>query len=283
MLRLMVFLSGCLFSMTTMAVHLDVAVSNDGGKIKTDFCLAGGPACDQLPVLDFLGIPPLTAPVDLETGKNIFISDFDDFEGGPNGVDDPGFISGANQLPATTKLSYTAVGQLQYWDPATGEWGNTVPGTTRIELFGGTESLIITDPVICGGLPFCIIEQATSTLFSESGISGAPVLAVGDTDATGQLHVHLDWFIEDSNDNPGGPNGAYMVEMHMTAPGLTDSDPFFVMFAKGLTTEQFGEALADRIVAPETQVPMPTVYIFILMLLLPMIATKYLKLGNAKY
>ena len=280
MFRIITLLFGCLLSGFAIAIHLDVAVSNDGGKLKTDFCLEGGPACDQLPVLILLGIPPLTAPVDIETGHNIFISDFDDFEGGPNAVDDPGFVSGSGQLPASTKLSYEGLGQLMYWDPATKQWGNTVPGTTRIELFGGLEELLVNDPAQCGGLPFCFIEQENSTLFSESGISGIPQLAIGDTDSNGALHVHMDWFIEDVNDNPGGPNGAYMVEMKMTAPGVQDSDPFFVMFAKGLTTEEFGEALADRIIVETTPVPIPQLFILILMMVLIFTAHK---LNRIKY
>ncbi len=273
MLRLFTLILGCLLSTASMAIHLDVAVSSESGKLKTDFCLEpaqGGIACDELPVLILLGVPPLTTPVDIETGKNIFVSDFNDFEGGPNAVDDPGFISGTSSvsnLPAGLRLSYEAVGQLQYWDPVVKAWTTNVPGSTRIELFGGIE--VLTGPQ-CAPLLICF--QPGSTLFSESGISGTPSLIVGDTNSSGVLHVHMDWFLEDSSNNPGGPDGAYMIEMKLTAQGYQDSESFFIMFAKELSTEQFGEALAARIssqqAVPAVQVPMPQPYIFILIMLL---------------
>ena len=273
MLRLLLILSTFLVSHIASAIHLDVAVSDDNGKLKTDFCLEGGPACDELPVLVLLGVPPFTVPIDVETGNQLFVSDFDDFEGGPNAVDDPGFISDVGQISGSLLVSYRAIGHLMYWDPVTKEWLDDVPGTTRVELFGGLNQ-VVNDPGQCGGLLICFIPD--STLFTETGIANNPSLIVGQTNASGQLHVHMDWFIEDASDNPGGPNGAYMVEMQLTAPGMQDSDPFFIMFAKGLSTEQFGEALASRITTT-TPVPIPAYYYFILLTIILLIANKQLR------
>ena len=250
-----------IFPAFVTAIHLDVAVSNDGGKLRTDFCLEGGPACTNLPVLNLLGVPPFTVPVDVETGQNVFVSDFSDTIGG-NATNDPGYIAGSTgQLPGSSRLSYRAIGQLMYWDPATKEWSTDVPGTTRIRLFGGLNEFISTDPELCGGALFCIILDVddTSTVFTESGVSGNPELVIGETSSSGLIHDHLDWFLEDINGTLGGPTGAYMVEMQVTIDGVADSDPFQIIFSQNLSIEQFGEALAARIGAPAAseQVPLP--------------------------
>jgi len=259
MLRTFVTVALVVATSSAAAIHLDVAVSRVGNKLATDFCLDGGPACDDLPVLALLGVPEGTVPVDIETGKQIFVSDFNDFEGGPNSVDDPGFISGVGKLPAGRRLSYRAVGRLMYWNPNDGTWTNDVPGTTRIELFGGLSEgqVQVNDPIACGGPPICLITtlEEGSTLFTKGGIAGNPTLIVGDTNASGQLHVHMDWFLENGAGVAGGPAGAYMVELQLTAPGLIDSDPFMIMFSKDLTTAQYGQALAARIIEPSSETP----------------------------
>ncbi len=276
MIRLLAMIFGSLLSTMAMAIHLDVAVSVEGGQLKTDFCLEGGPACDTLPVLSLLGVPEGTLPIDTATGHQIFVTDFDDFEGGPNAVDDPGFISGSGQLPPSLRLSYKAVGSLSYWGSEATGWTNDIPGTTRIELFGGLQEVFINDPSACGGFLICPVGsfEQTSTLFTESGISGNPSLIVAETDASGALHTHLDWFLEDGNDNPGGPDGAYMIDMQLTAPGLLDSETFSILFGKGLTLEEFGQALGTRIGATAVPISIPTFYMLLMAIMTSMITVR---------
>jgi autotransporter-associated beta strand protein len=247
---------GLLSSLSAQALHIDVAVSVVNGRLTTDFCLPGTDGCDRLAVLDALGFSGTTLPIDQLSGQQIFVSDFGDFAGGPFRVDDPGFISGVGALPANMLLRYQAVGSLQYWDPAAGRWGSTVPGDARIRLAGGlSESTVIsTDPAICGTLPFCTVPggfEESSTLFTASGIAGEPLLIIDSTDATGQLHTHLDFQIEGPTGALGGAAGAYLVELLLQADGLQNSVPFFFMFNRGLTNDAFGQALAARILLEE--------------------------------
>ncbi len=262
---------------TAEAVHLDVAVSAEGGQLATDFCLEGGEACTRLPVLELLGIPPFVAPIDLETGKQIFVSDFADFEGGLFSTDDPGFISGSGRLPGQHIVEYRGVGRLEFWDAATETWADAAPAGLEVRLFGGLseQSFTVNDPSQCGGLPFCPVERTefveSQTIWTGTGVSGDPQLVVGQTNSSGILHVHMDWFLESQNaGNP--PSGAYMVELEIVSSTLEASAPFMLMFANGLSTEAFGRALASRIIEPEVQAPKKDVPIpFAGLWLLPLI------------
>lgn len=231
------------------AFHLDVAVSEVGGKIVTGFCLEA-PAddedvCTELAVLDQIGLPQFTPLIDIDTGRNVFPSNFNAQPAvtTTNAIDDPGFNSAAGGLPANTTVKYRAGGRLEYWDPATEQW-TTVPGSTRIQLFGGDPQSDCTS-IFCG--------PPETTIFTKNGIEGNPSLVIRRTDPSGRLHEHPDWRLENGAGSPGGPKGAYMVELQLTAPGLTDSDPFYVIFAKDLTTEEFATAIRSRVETPEPE------------------------------
>jgi hypothetical protein len=240
-------------------LHIDVNVSLSAGKLQIGFCGNPTTACDVLPVLTALGVSGATLPLDHATGKPIFVTDFGDFAGGPFAVDSPGFFSRAGRLPGNLLLNYQAMGSLRYWNPDQDRWLSSTPGDERIRLFGGLDATTVlsTDTSHCGGLLLCIpreirstVYEEGSTLFTDTGFEGARSLIVGRTAANGSLHVHLDWFLERPNGTRGGAAGAYLLEMRMTAAGYTASDPFFIMFKRGISDAEFGRALAARIFAP---------------------------------
>lgn len=248
------------------ALHIDVNVGLSAGKLQIGFCGNTTTACDVLPVLTALGLSGATLPVDHATGKPIFVTDFGDFAGGPFAVDSPGFFSRAGRLPGNLLLNYQALGSLRYWDPDQDKWLNTTPRDERIRLFGGLDATTVlsTDTSHCGGLLVCIpreirstVYEEGSTLFTDTGITGARSLIVGRTAANGSLHVHLDWFVERPNGTRGGTAGAYLLELRMTAAGYTASDPFLIMFKRGISDAEFGRALAARIFAPANVVTDP--------------------------
>jgi hypothetical protein len=244
---------------TASALHIDVVVGSSAGKLTTSFCANGAPGCDALPVLQQLGLPVGTLARELGTGKPIYVTDFGDFDGGLFAVDDPGFFAGAGALPGNLLLRYQARGSLSYWNPGLDEWQNATPQDERIRLFGGldVQTVISTDTSHCKGLLICIPKQVTntvtvegSTLFTDTGVQGAPSLIVDNTAANGSLHAHLDWFIELPNGQRNGTAGAYLLEMQLTANGFQASDPFLIMFNRGLDNAEFGRALGVKIFAP---------------------------------
>ncbi|MEM7542946.1 MAG: autotransporter domain-containing protein, partial [Pseudomonadota bacterium] len=231
-----------LFTGNAHAVHIDIVVEQQGNQLTAGFCSAGSPGCNSLDVLAVVGVPAGTLPVHGTTGQQIFVTDFGDFAGGPFGVDDPGFFSGAGSLPANQLLRYRAVGSLSYWDPKTDTWVNSTPLGEQVRLAGGLEQ-VITDPSACGGLIICGTFNASSTLFTSGGISGPESLIVDNTQADGSLHTHLDWFIETAGGAAGGSEGAYLVELAMQIDGRQDSDPFHILFNRGMNNSEFAQAL----------------------------------------
>ena len=258
--RLMLLItSWCLGIGSASALHIDVVVGASGGKLTTGFCANGAQGCDALPVLQQLGLPAGTVPRDLVTGRQIFVTDFGDFAGGLFAVDDPGFYAGPGVLPGNLLLRYNAVGSLLYWNPAEALWKNSTPGGERVRLFGGLDfqTVISTDTSHCKGLLICVPRDVSttvavqgSTTFTSTGIQGANSLIVGNTAGNGSLHSHLDWFIELPSGQRGGAVGAYMLSLQMTANGFQSSDPFMIMFNRGLDNVGFGLALASRVLPP---------------------------------
>lgn len=255
----LLLLALCLPGGVARALHIDVVVGASAGKLTTGFCANGAQGCDALPVLQQLGLPAGTVPRDLATGRQIFVTDFGDFAGGAFAVDDPGFFAGAGTLPGNLLVRYNAIGSLLYWSPNEELWKNSTPAGERVRLFGGLDlrTVISTDTSHCKGLLICVPRSVTSTvavegstIFTTGGVLGASSLIVGNTAANGSLHSHLDWFIELPDGQRGGAVGAYMVSLQMSASGYQMSDPFMIMFNRGLDDLAFGRALASRVLPP---------------------------------
>ena len=246
--KTLLFATLLLGSAVAQALHIDVVVGRLGNKLTANFCDLGSPGCDSLDALAVVGVPSGTIPVHEVTGEQIFVTDFGDFAGGPFGVDDPGFFANANALPADSLLSYQGLGTLQYWNKNTSSWSNNTPNNERVRLSGGLDVTVIEDSSSCDGLLICIPDTSlefneSNTLFTANGIIGKSSLIIDNTQSDGSLHTHLDWFIEDSNGNLGGSEGAYLVQLAMRMDGLVNSDPFLILFNRGLNTTEFAAAL----------------------------------------
>ncbi len=245
-LVLLVSLSGCGHA---VAIHLDIVVGSSGNRLSAGFCADGAPGCDSLNVLQQLGLPPGTVPRHGASGHLIFATDFGDFAGGPFGVDDPGFFASAGALRPGTLLRYTITRALDFWNPATARWQDRTPLDERIRLAGG---LAASAGGSCGLL---VCFESASTLIGSSSVSGALSLIIDAAPADGSLHTHLDWFVEKADGSRGGSEGAYALELSMSADGFVDSTPIVILFNRGLSNTVFGLALQSLIDAtpPATQ------------------------------
>lgn len=236
------------------ALHVDVIVDREGDQLTAGFCAGNTSGCDSLDALATIGVPSGTLPRHGISGQQIFVTDFGDFAGGPYAVDDPGFFAGSGVFSVDTVLRYQALGSLQYWNPTDGTWSSNTPGDERVRLAGGLDVQRIEDSSSCGGLLICIPDVSfefteSSTLFTAQGISGATSLIIDNTLSDGSLHTHLDWFIELPDATRGGAAGAYLVELALSMDGFTDSDPFHVLFNRGLGDAEFAAALLALIQA----------------------------------
>ena len=173
-------------------------------------------------------------PRNLATGYKIYEGNFNDFAGGPNSTDDPGFDMADGTFVAGQQLWFKAIGSLSYWNGMV--WG-AAPGSA---------TFTITDAL------------SNNTLIMASGVTN-PFGAVGQADDGGGIHAHIDYSISPV---PAGPVGAYMATLFLTSrtsdgttpfPGITDSDPFHLVMNRGLSHTDFENAVSALAVPePET-------------------------------
>jgi len=237
-----------------MAVHLDVEVWGEGDALFAGFCQTPGVVgCDLDGLFDGISSLEGQLPVEAQSGKLIFLADFQDFSGGPYKTKNPGFQSIQNALLPNELLSYRALGYLRFWNPESSTW-ERAPETVRINLYGGLEASddLETDYEQCAGQLLCFgtedFNLDKSTVFAGEGISGNPELVVDITNQAGILHTHLSFFLENQQGKSTGPVGAYLIEIQVFSNARTKpAEPFLILFNAGLASEQFSQALSQLI------------------------------------
>ncbi|PXX11666.1 hypothetical protein C8R27_12729 [Nitrosomonas ureae] len=245
-----VLITALLAGRQVYAQHLDIEVWGEGNALFTGYCRTPGVVgCDLGRLTDVLHLPVGTLPIEAVTGKLIFLADFQDLPGGDFRTKNPGFQSIQHALLPNELLSYRAVGNLKYWDAGLGIWKDAPP-EVQISLFGGLEASadVLSDFLKCAGQLICFSDGSFgvdgSTVFTGEGIQGKPELVVDITDNNGILHTHLSFFLENRLGEPGGPDGAYRVEMQLISNArFFPSEPFLIVFNAGLEEEQFAAAL----------------------------------------
>ncbi len=224
--------------------HQDIEVRVINGRLHTDFCTRDH-GC-SLVGTDFLGLPDGQLPNDYLTGIPIYVSQFFNFLG-VIAIDSPGFAAFEGDLTPQEHVRYLVAGHLSYWGPEKQRW-SLAPHGTQIRLAGGLDLKVDQS---CG-LVFCLPEAIEGfTIFRRQGISGAPSLIVGETFDNGFLHSHLDWFLESDQGVPGGPAGAYLVEMRLFSElHPIPSETLYILFNHGLSPADFQQAIASRVLQP---------------------------------
>ncbi|MEM7541158.1 MAG: hypothetical protein AAF384_06165 [Pseudomonadota bacterium] len=129
--------------------------------------------------------------VDTATGRFLFLGDFGDLSGGPQGTDDPGYQAQSGTFQALSIFNYRGVGQLEFWDGAS--WVTSVPDQ---------EQIIYTDAL------------SSTTTWSTSGVT-TPEGAIDQISPDGSIHSHLDFTIDNNGSAPAA--GAYLVDIEFFA------------------------------------------------------------------
>lgn len=157
------------------------------------------------------------------TGGALFEGDFGDLVKGPYKTSSPGFNTFA--FSAGTVVNYTAVGALNFWDGAA--WSATVPSNEYARLDGN------------GG---------EDTRWTISGPAGDVSGLLGQVGSNGELHEHLDFSV--ARTGGGVPAvGAYAVQLQLWADGYESSDPFYLVFNRGLSAEAFEGSVSALVTA----------------------------------
>lgn len=205
-------------------------------------------AGDILPMLDgsTVVIDDLggTLPVDLATGALIYEANFGDLPGGLFATDDPGYDHEAGQFAPGTLMALMAVDTLKFWDGSA--WTSDTPAVVTIA------------DTLSPDRPNLVIN---STLVPTNAA------LLGEIDSEGNFHVHADMSITN-----GAAVGAYLVTLKLVAlqaaaldfddlslnlslTAYTESDPFMIIFNRGLDEAAF-EASVDARIEPQV-VPVP--------------------------
>lgn len=163
-------------------------------------------------------------------------------------TDDPGFDMEPGTLAQGDQLWIRGVGALRSWSSTTSTWVTSVTGSELIQV----------KDVLNGSWVFRPSGVIEIPGFNQTGAG-----AIAESDASGQIHQHLDFHLLNSADNNaqlGTPvaDGAYLVQLQLfsptTAPGgglkYLDSDPFFIAFNRGLDDVAF-ESAVEVLAVPE--------------------------------
>lgn len=174
-------------------------------------------------------VQPWKIGTQLFINAKLFEGDFGDLPGGVYGTDDPGFdvdISKGGLTPGNW-LRFRQQGQLQFWNGQT--WVTTVPNQERIELKDALST---------------VFTYSTSTVSNNMGV-------IGEVDARGDLHEHLEFAIKDAGNTQGGSIGAYRIAFTLLETQANQEtavaegvEPIVFILNRGLSNTAFAQAVA---------------------------------------
>lgn len=146
--------------------------------------------------------------------------------------ENPGFFSEAlidlGLLPNDI-ITYNILDNLTFWD-----------GTSFTNPIAGTQIYIENT----GNTPDTIVTTSSGTQL------GDPVQGhnfIDRADSSGDLHTHIDFALEIDGSTATPTYGAYGMLMSLSTDraGIADSDPFYLLFNFGLSTQDFDTAITE--------------------------------------
>ncbi len=171
------------------------------------------------------GIPP-----ELGTSQRVFDSDLGGIEFGPFGNDEPGYTT--NALPAGAQVGFNMLSELMRWNGS--GFGGGIGETMQIGKFVGTPGEI--------------------TATSAAGF--VPGFYFATADAFGFFDEHLSNILMGLALRADPVDGIYLLELELftDAPGIANSDPYWIVFNLNQPQEQQDEAI---VWVEENLVPAP--------------------------
>jgi len=165
------------------------------------------------------------------TGYGIFEGNLDTLLSGPRWrTTDPGFDSEPGTFGATDMIYFAPVGTLSFWDGDSWE----APGAAVL--------------VVRDSLDETVTYSGTGTSTTDDFVG-----FISDGGPTGQIHQHLTFTVQTSPLGGQPAVGAYRIAMQLTSPSYASSDPFWLVFNRGLGEEVFEESVhVMSVPEPET-------------------------------
>lgn len=158
------------------------------------------------------------------TGFNIYEADFGDLASGPWATKDPGFqTQGGNALTPGALITFSGRGSLKFWNGLS--WGAAAAdlGVTIADVF-----------------------QDAPTVWRASGVTAGETQFVSQVASDGSIHDHLKMSV-----TPNAPVGAYLIELQLNSASYQSSDPFYIVFNRGLSAEAFEGSVEVLTAVPE--------------------------------
>jgi len=148
------------------------------------------------------------------TGHKVFRADFSDRVLGDWGTYNPGFqTQGTNRLKAGALIGFEGLAALNFWD-----------GSAWVAAPAGPD-LAVEDFV------------EAQTVWNGQGVTPGETQYLGEVKANGILHEHLWFYITE-----GAAVGAYQISLRLTSADYLSSDPFHIVFNRGLQASEFAQA-----------------------------------------
>ena len=165
----------------------------------------------------------------LITDKRVYDSYFPAFGISKHFSANPGFAAESDGIGAVgpgREVVYDVLGALYFWD---GTQFEAPHDEVRIRIDNNPR-----------GSHSTVVGAVTS---EQPGSSDPPANRIGASSAAGEVHSHVNFFLESGDEDP--PVGAYGLKIAISTDSeqIIDSDPVFVVFNYGLEELQFDESL----------------------------------------
>ncbi len=173
-------------------------------------------------------LQPWRIGAEIFLNDHIFEADFGDLGGGAFATDDPGIDSNVDNgaFEPGNWLQFQPLGQLQFWDGD--EWTTTMPNGEYINVLDALDKTVRIDG---------------------NGTSGGAAV-IGEIEANGGIHTHIDFSLLDASNNQNGSQGAYSVELKLFESAANSdvsvsyaAKPVVIVFNQGLEEEEFEHAV----------------------------------------
>ena len=146
--------------------------------------------------------------------------------------ENPGFFSESSiglGIQPNDVITYNILDNLEFWD-----------GTSFTTPIAGTQILIENT----GNTPDTIVGTATGEQL------GDPILGhnfIDRSDSFGDIHTHIDFELEIDGSTALPTFGAYgmLMSLGTDRSGINDSDPFYLVFNFGLSSQDFDDAIIE--------------------------------------
>ncbi|OQK16802.1 hypothetical protein AU255_02535 [Methyloprofundus sedimenti] len=173
-------------------------------------------------------LQPWRIGAEINLNSQLFEVDFGDLGGGAFATDEPGVDVNVEKgaFQPGNWLQFQLQGQLLFWDGD--EWTTAMPNEEHVNIIDALDNTVSIDA---------------------HGVSEG-LAVIGEIDANGALHAHIDFSLLDASNNLNGSQGAYRIELKLFESAANSdlsvsyaAKPVVIVFNQGLEEAEFEHAI----------------------------------------